>query len=243
MKILLVSTMNHFLKHANTLIPTKSTWHFPKIGPQTDMIIFHFNARSLQKNIDKISHYISNLEKQPELIAISETKLTKRKIFNKIELTGYNFLHVNSNSWSRFVRKKSIAFTVLHEFNLNFSSVENLWVSLETRGKTKIIGVIYRHPDSAAEAINEFNEKLSDIMYQPTRKKHEFYVIGDINTDLMKINSNRHIKMFADSLIANNVKCARCNPSRITENSKTLIDHVYTNNVNEHVISGTALYS
>ena len=79
------------------------------------MIIFHFNARSLQKNIDEISHCISNLEKQPELIAISETKLTKRKIFNNIELTGYNFLHVNSNSnpggqlkswWSRFVCKK-----------------------------------------------------------------------------------------------------------------------------------------
>ena len=56
---------------------------------------------------------------------------------------------------------------MLHEFKLYLSSVENLWISLETRGKTKIIGVVYRHPDKAAEAVNEFNEKLSNIMYQP----------------------------------------------------------------------------
>ena len=77
-------------------------------------------------------------------------------------------------------------------------------------------------------------------MYQLTRKKHEFYVIGDINVDVIKIDSNRHIKMFADSLIAGNLKCAISNPTRITENSKTLIDHVCTNNVNENVISSIA---
>ena len=88
---------------------------------------------------------------------------------------------------------------MLHEIELNLSSVEKLWISLETRGKTKIIGVIYRHPDNAAEAIDEFIEKLRDIMYQLTRKKHQFYVIGYTNIDLMKIDPNCHIRC---SLIA-----------------------------------------
>ena len=62
------------------------------------MTIFHFSARSLQKNIDKTPHYISNFKKQSELTAISETKLIERKIYNNIELAGYNFIYVNSNS-------------------------------------------------------------------------------------------------------------------------------------------------
>ena len=68
----------------------------------------------------------------------------------------------------------------------------------------------------------------------------KFHVIGDINIDLMKIDSNRHIKMLADSLTTNNVTCAISNLTRITVNSKTLIDHVYTNNANENVLSGIA---
>lgn len=40
-----------------------------------DIFLIHFNIRSLQKNIDKLSDYISTLDKQPEIIALTETKL------------------------------------------------------------------------------------------------------------------------------------------------------------------------
>ena len=36
-----------------------------------DLFFIHFNIRSLQKNIDKLTHYISQFHKLPDVIAIT----------------------------------------------------------------------------------------------------------------------------------------------------------------------------
>ena len=47
--------------------------------------IMHLNIRSLQKNFDSLAYYLSELERPPDVIAISETKITKtRCIFTSI---------------------------------------------------------------------------------------------------------------------------------------------------------------
>ena len=60
-----------------------------------ELLIIHFNIRSLEKNIDKMSQYLSELKTQPDVIALTETKL-KDNICGSIELPGYEFIHVNS---------------------------------------------------------------------------------------------------------------------------------------------------
>ena len=39
------------------------------------LFVIYLNIRSLQKNIDKWSNYICTFDKQPDIIALSETKL------------------------------------------------------------------------------------------------------------------------------------------------------------------------
>ena len=41
-----------------------------------DLFIMHFNMQSLQKNIDKLITLLANLSETPDIIAISETKIT-----------------------------------------------------------------------------------------------------------------------------------------------------------------------
>ena len=42
------------------------------------LFMIHFNVRSLQKIIDKLSHCLTDLNRKPDVVAVSETKL-KRK--------------------------------------------------------------------------------------------------------------------------------------------------------------------
>ena len=37
--------------------------------------MIHFNVRSLQKNTDKLSHYLTDLNRKPDVVVVSETKL------------------------------------------------------------------------------------------------------------------------------------------------------------------------
>ena len=58
----------------------------------------HFNVRSLQKNIDKLSHYLTDLNRKHDVVAVSQTKLKENIFHSDIELDGYQFIYRNSHT-------------------------------------------------------------------------------------------------------------------------------------------------
>ena len=57
--------------------------------------IIHVNICSLVKNLFKLEELLNELPITPEIIAITETWLDSNRV-NCIQLTDYNFLHVDS---------------------------------------------------------------------------------------------------------------------------------------------------
>ena len=58
----------------------------------------YFNIRSLQKHFDSLAYYLSKLERPPDVITISDTKITKNALYLNINLRGYSFLHCDSET-------------------------------------------------------------------------------------------------------------------------------------------------
>ena len=54
--------------------------------------MMQFNVRSLQKNLTSLNDFILTVKETPEIIAISETKLQDKNIYN-ISIPGYVFLN------------------------------------------------------------------------------------------------------------------------------------------------------
>ena len=93
------------------------------------LFMTHFNARSFQKNIDKLSHYLTDLKRKPDVVAVSETKLKENMIHSNIELNGYQFIQRNSYTFAGGVGiyvKSSISYNLKPTINIDLSSVENL---------------------------------------------------------------------------------------------------------------------
>ena len=112
---------------------------------------------------------------------------------------------------------------------------ELLWVEI-TRLKCKplLIASVYRPPD--------FNEKnffdsINLSLAKVDGDRCEIAILGDINLDQMgKVNSaKRLVKSFA---IENDLTQLICEPTRITETSRTLIDLLFVNNQHKIVQSG-----
>ena len=102
--------------------------------------MIHFNVRSLQKNIDKLSHYLTDLNRKPDVVAVSETKLKEDIIHSNIELDGYQFIHRNSHRPTSaggvgIYVKSSISYNLKPTINIDLSSVENLWIEIEINKK------------------------------------------------------------------------------------------------------------
>ncbi len=89
-------------------------------------------------------------------------------------------------------------------------------------GKPFLVGSMYRPPDAKIE----WNDRFEKFIDQIINTGKEIVLLGDINTNLMHVHENTRWSNFITSLGLSQLITA---PTRVTENSSTLIDHIYTN--------------
>ena len=64
------------------------------------------------------------------------------------------------------------------------------------------------------------------------------FLCGDFNKDILKHNSNRGIKYFLDTMYAIGLYPLIDRPTRISNQSFSLIDNIFTNLTNYNITSG-----
>lgn len=101
------------------------------------------------------------------------------------------------------------------------------------KSKNILISCIYRTPGSC---IDQFNKNISQL-YE-IHKDKVIFVCGDFNIDLMKSNEHIKTKEFVDIMFSLSFYPLIVKPSRITKDSATLIDNIFTNVMDEKIISG-----
>ena len=84
-------------------------------------------------------------------------------------------------------------------------------------------GLIYRHP---ASDINEFTNSLEIKLMEIYNAKPRCIICGDINIDALKIDTHNPTSKFINTIMIHNFIPQILIPTRITENSVTLIDHI-----------------
>ena len=58
------------------------------------------------------------------------------------------------------------------------------------------------------------------------------YIMGDMNIDLLKYHSHQQTERYLDMIYSLDLLPVITKPTRITNHTATLIEHIYTNNVN-----------
>ena len=205
------------------------------------MFLIHFNIRSLQKHIDELATYLAGCKNQPEIVAISETKLREGNINRNIDLEGYSFIHSDSKTCAGGVGmyiKNTLKYSVNLHSKIVITNAEHLWIDILGDNVPSSIGVVYKHPDDSTAGIDKFTDELNELFISLNNSKNPFYCLGDFNVNLMNISSNNAVRRYANLLISCNNRCLIDVPTRIGPSSSTLIDHLYTNDVTKSVVSG-----
>lgn len=201
-----------------------SSRHSKKHSSSLDIV--HFNVRSLTKNKNKIEELLQELTKEPDIIAISESKLNDKNI-EQAELKNYHLENCNSLSNAGGVAiyvNNFLRFSKIEKFTIATVHSETLFVEIKLKNRKKglVIGVVYRHPSSSLLPFqNQFTQTLNEL----AKHKKEYIIFGDFNVDLLKHQNNSYV----DSVYAEGCFCLIDKPTRITSHSATLLDHVYSN--------------
>ena len=97
-----------------------------------------------------------------------------------------------------------------------------------------IIGVIYRHSHNNGTM---FLEKLEETLYAINQVSTNCCILGDINIDLLNPQDPLTVE-YTNILHHNTIISQISKPTRITNISSTIIDHILINNCNVSVMRG-----
>ena len=85
--------------------------------------------------------------------------------------------------------------------------------------------VTYKPPKTNIDSYSDVFTELLDKLHDPKN----CYIAGDFNIDLLKSDSNVETNAFVDTLLSYSFFPTITKPTRITRESATLIDNIYTN--------------
>lgn len=127
--------------------------------------MFHCNIRSSQKNFALLEDFIYSLDKRPEILAITETRLNANSVCN-VDLLNYELYHTDSPTsagGAAIYITKTLKSIARPDIKFNMQLVESWWVEIDPcNGKAPIlIGSIYRQP---GVNIEEFAKQLDDLI-------------------------------------------------------------------------------
>lgn len=187
--------------------------------------ILHVNIQCLRNKIEEFEIFLK--EEQPDFVCLCEHWLTKTEII----MTGIQ----DYNLVAEFCRKEFIHGGVAIYAKPTFScdmmqeicllSVERIFECCAVKCSLLniIIVSIYRSPQSD---FSLFLEKMDELLTVLSNSpKFDIFVCADFNINFLNVNDVK-IRQFVNLIECFNLRTIISDPTRITENSETLIDNI-----------------
>ena len=184
----------------------------------------HLNARSMFHKLPEIDYIAKKVN--PAIISISETWFDESFTDTSVDIEGYKIKRRDRDTRSGGVCvyiRDNLDFHLRED--LQNDALEDLWIELLfPKTKPLIVGTCYRAPDNSAakDCIEATLTKLSPGC--------DAILLGDFNYCLL---NNKKTNKFSQTLKTHGFTQIIKTPTRVTNNSTSLIDHIYTNNTNK----------
>ena len=205
-----------------------------------ELSLMTFNIRSIRKNFENLNYLVSQINHKIHIITLTETWLGDSDDINDYKIDGY-YPPLYQN---RSKKHGGGVITYIHEdistFKLNkkltFMDEFNhcLATDITVNDKTTTVLNVYRSPSTNN---TEFTSKLGDILQKLNNKK--CYIMGDFNFNLININNHLQTEEYFNIMTSHSFKPLITKPTRITHSSKSLIDHIWTNDISEETMTSS----
>ena len=193
------------------------------------LLLLHLNIKSLPRHYDAPIEYLTLSDFEFSCLGISETWLNECKV-PLHDIPGYATVSKyrpdkRRGGVSLYIRHE-IPFTIKQDVDCFDCELESICIEIHQNvfqtSSNVVIGLIYRMPDASVEI---FTERITDILNVIDREKKMICLINVLNIDLFKCESHKPTSTALDILYSHSVFPLITKPTRVTENTATLIDH------------------
>ena len=190
----------------------------------------HFNCRSLPHNFDALTLFLSSLTLKSSVIGLTETWLNENSSLDMFKMTDYAFIS-NSRKSKRgggvgmYIRN-SVKYKRRPDLDAYSSSSESIFIEVDLGRQKILIGTVYRPPNQSED---DFLIYLNKVLNVVESEKKLLYLMGDFNLNLLNVGSVQYVDDFLDTMLSNSINPLIRYPTRVSPNSQTLIDNIFTN--------------
>jgi exonuclease III len=238
----------------------KCSYLQPKDVPtakSNELNVLSLNIRSLYKNLSNIADHVNEYQKY-DVLAFNETNCIVEKLPNGInDLIIEGFHPPITQAPARLTGRGGGLAIYVHERVCSVDDVERidlgsdhpnsdgefLFVKIKKCKKfqkTQIIGNVYRSPSRQP---HKFEDVLSSTLQLIDRHKNKHIILlGDFNIDLIKFETDSNSQRLIDTMTSYGFVQTISRPTRITDHSNTLIDHIYSNQLNKILHTNVVTY-
>ena len=196
---------------------------------QRGLKVLHQNIRGLLCNFCSLQEFVSS-NQNIDVLTLTETHISSKENNGDLyKLSGYNFesrerqsgkgggvgCYVKENV--NYIRRK----------DLENKKLENIVIEiLINNSKNVLIATHYKPPNNSKYLCHNFNDLFNESLSLYCSESKEVILLGDLNTDYLKKNDNKDVKSIIHQ---NGFTQIITKPTRITRDTKTLIDIIATN--------------
>ena len=166
------------------------------------------------------------LPKIPEVICLTESRIKKDSLVN-IELPDFKLFRNDSVTRTGGVavyEADTFNAEIILSFYLDITGCENIWLKMNCLNI--VFGVIYRHLLNCTKLFLEQLNKSLELL-----DNAKLYLFGDLNIHICSTSNNfsNDTIDYVNMLASNSFFPIISLPTRVTDTSATLIDHIITN--------------
>jgi len=217
---------------------------FQKLEIQNSFNIFHSNVNGLDTHFENLHEFLANSNTPCfDVINITETSQKDGENFKtNVTIEGYDLYHtetLTAKGGSAIFIKNSYDNFERDDLKIKHNDFESTWVEIKNKNSKNIIcGCIYRHP---RYEMQEFLLYLDKTLTKLNKENKEIYISGDFNADFLKMEKNKNYQEFYNLITSNGFLPQITRPTRVTENSSTIIDNIFSNTFRSGTCSGNLM--
>ena len=113
---------------------------------------------------------------------------------------------------------------------------ESTFIKILNKKEKNIIRCVYMHPK---HEVSDFtNNFITPLLDKLSNENKDIMIMCDFNINLINYNDDKNTGNFLDTVFSQSFLPYITTPTRITRNTKTLIDNIYYNKPLNNIISG-----
>lgn len=189
----------------------------------------HLNVNSLQNKFEEVSSLMKEFKAQ--VVYLTETKIDASYSNSQFMVEGYNIYRNDRTKGGGGILAYFSSSIPSKKLKLprKYKTIEPLVIQSKFGCHEVIVVGLYRPPKAVGEAYYvRLEEELNEIRHWSSLEKQFIIITGDLNLNRLKPES-REGKILNDLEEVHGLECLVKKPTRITNNSETLLDVIITN--------------